>query len=116
MIGSKSWVVIAAIAALACASCERAEMKPGRLADGDYTPAAVAVNKPSVVSVDARTSALRRARVWEPPSTPIERADFSTNPPDPATPLPSDTVPCKFHNQEIGGLTPKFFCTLKGGE
>jgi hypothetical protein len=59
----------------------------------------------------ARVDALRRAVVWRQPAVPIERADLATTP----DALP-DELTCRFHVDELSGLTPKFECELRGGE
>jgi hypothetical protein len=59
----------------------------------------------------ARLDALRRAVVWRPPAVPIEKADLAATP----DALP-DEVTCRFHVDDLNGLTPKFECELRGGE
>ena len=59
----------------------------------------------------ARRDALRRAVVWQPPAVPIEKADLAATP----DALP-DEVACRFHVDDLNGLTPKFECELRGGE
>ena len=59
----------------------------------------------------ARLDALRRAVVWQAPAVPIEKADLASTP----GALP-DELSCRFHVDDLNGLTPKFECTLRGGE
>lgn len=59
----------------------------------------------------ARKDALGRAIVWQPPAVPIESADLSRTP----DALPEE-LRCRFHVDDVNGLTPKFECTLPDGE
>jgi hypothetical protein len=59
----------------------------------------------------SRVDALSRAIVWQPPATPIERADLSATP----NAAPEEFA-CRFHVDDLNGLTPKFECRLRGGE
>lgn len=60
--------------------------------------------------------AMRRARVWIEPSTPIEEAKLDRNP-DAADGFRRDEiVECRFKPGGIAGSTPKFDCELAGGE
>lgn len=63
-----------------------------------------------------REDALRRARVWRPPAVAIERANLRENPVGPTTFRTTDTVTCRFEPRQSSGVTPKFQCTLPGGE
>jgi hypothetical protein len=59
----------------------------------------------------ARLDALSRAVVWLPPAVPIGQADLARTPDG----LP-DELACRFHVDDLNGLTPKFECELRGGE
>jgi hypothetical protein len=58
----------------------------------------------------ARLDALRRARVWQEPAIPIERADLARD----HDALPDDLA-CRFELDEPNGTAPKFDCTLDNG-
>lgn len=61
-------------------------------------------------------AALRRARVWEEPAMPIEKAQLDRNP-DGAHSFDTDeVVECTFKPGFVAGSTPKFDCELAGGE
>ncbi len=60
-----------------------------------------------------REDALSRARVWNPPATPIAQFDFTANPP--AGFALTDDVECEFTVQKLSGRTPKFHCRLPDG-
>jgi hypothetical protein len=66
---------------------------------------------PAAWSEAARLDALSRAVVWQEPAVPIERADLSRTPGD-----AGDDLRCRFHVDDLNGLTPKFECALGGGE
>jgi hypothetical protein len=101
---------------MAAAACER----PGALGDlppGDYTPRPTERHlKVEGDAVRFRADALRRARVWQAPATPISEVDFERNPPGPDSFGTTDVVPCKFELKTSEGRTPKFQCILAGGE
>lgn len=61
-----------------------------------------------VVTDEQRTELLRRAQVWRPPQTPIDRAVFDG--------VNRDEVSCRFEVDDLGGTTPKFDCVLESGE
>jgi hypothetical protein len=60
--------------------------------------------------------AMRRARVWEEPATPIEDAKLDRNPDGPDGFAADDIVECRFTPAGVGGSTPKFDCELAGGD
>jgi hypothetical protein len=66
-----------------------------------------------LVSEQTRDSVLARARVWQEPASPIERADLSLNPPGPFR--DTDDVPCTFVAEDVSGTTPKFHCRTTDG-
>lgn len=107
---------VAVLALLAAGACRRDGGEP--LPPGDYTPrpAAQDLSLPSGDRERVRADALRRAKVWLPPATPIPAADFARNPPGPDTFGTTDVVPCKFELKSSEGRTPKFQCILAGGE
>jgi hypothetical protein len=71
---------------------------------------------PTGVSDVERDAILAAARVWTPPSTPIDAADLGRNPTSPWTLQASDEVSCQFVAEPVGGTTPKFNCRLPTGE
>ena len=60
--------------------------------------------------------AMRRARVWEEPATPIEEAKLDRNPDGGDGFAPDDIVECRFTPAGVAGSTPKFDCELAGGD
>ena len=65
------------------------------------------------VSSEVRERDLRRARVWRAPAIDPARAVLGQNPPD----FPDgQDLTCRFVLHHVGGRTPKFHCTLPGGE
>lgn len=60
--------------------------------------------------------AMRRARVWQEPSTPIDRAQLDRNPDDDHGFATDEVVECRFKPGGAAGTTPKFDCALPGGE
>ena len=71
---------------------------------------------PSAAAVKLREDALAAARVWEPPAVPIGEANLRENPVGPGGFSSTDEVTCRFSLEEVGGTTPKFYCTLPNGE
>src|SRR5688572_16018481 len=63
-----------------------------------------------------RDAALKAARVWFAPKVPIRSADFSVNTPGPKGFDANADVDCRFSLEPIGGMTPKFYCTLPDGD
>ena len=64
----------------------------------------------------AHDDALRRAQVWLPPETPVERANVRDNPDGPDFLVPGKTVSCRFRPGGVSGSTPKFDCELDNGD
>ena len=62
----------------------------------------------------ARTDALRRARVWAPVDS--AATDLAANPADPALTLSDPIVRCRYLDGPVRGTTTKFDCTLSDGE
>jgi hypothetical protein len=62
-----------------------------------------------------RAEALRKARVWTPPSS-GSAADLSSNPPDPSGMLSQPIVRCRYVDSAATGTTAKFDCALPDGE
>jgi hypothetical protein len=89
---------------------------PGKLPAGGYNPPALPQNASAELSLEDRSAALRRARVWQPPAIPIEQFDFSRNPAELGPIEPDATISCKYFPEKVGGLTPKFECILNGGQ
>ena len=88
----------------------RAMIAVGLVAFGLVSQARLSGDK-ALWSEAARTDALSRAIVWQEPATPLERANLSRTP----DALP-DEFACRFHVDDLNGLTPKFECALRGGE
>jgi hypothetical protein len=63
-----------------------------------------------------RDAALAAARVWAEPRVPPGSVDFSRNSPGTGGFDPAEDVDCDFSLEPIGGTSPKFYCTLPGGE
>jgi hypothetical protein len=66
--------------------------------------------KPLRVSRETRDELIARAKIWQPPSVPIERVDFAEH-----ADVESELI-CRFRVTELGGTTPKFDCILPSGE
>jgi hypothetical protein len=62
----------------------------------------------------ARTDALRRARVWA--SFDVTGVDLAANPADPAGTLSDPIVRCRYLDSPTRGTTAKFDCVLRDGE
>ena len=87
-----------------------------RLPAGEYEPRTEPGWKvPDAEAAAVREDALARARVWQRPPEPIERADFTRNSGDTGTLDPSLPLSCKFLPRATSGTTPKFDCILPGG-
>lgn len=65
---------------------------------------------------NARDEALASARVWHPPATPIAMANLRDNPAGPDAVRSDQDVSCRFVVRTVGGMTPKFYCELPGGD
>ncbi|HUG52179.1 MAG TPA: hypothetical protein VMR21_01200 [Vicinamibacteria bacterium] len=63
-----------------------------------------------------RLESLRRARVWAEPPQPISAADLAANPPGPGSFRTDEVLSCTFVLRHSDGWSPKFDCTLDGGE
>ena len=114
MIPRSALAILMLVAACAC----RRDGGGDPLPPGDYTPRP-AEHDLFLLSGDRariRADALRRAKVWHPPATPIPVADLAHNPPGPDTFGSTEVVPCKFELKSSEGRTPKFSCILAGGE
>lgn len=74
--------------------------------DGDRSD----VTRPKKVSADERADALRRARIWRAPATPIGQASFAGDPKSPRE------ISCRFQPGDLGGTTPKFDCVAEDGK
>jgi hypothetical protein len=110
-------LAIAVLALLAGGACDT-ERSGEPLPPGDYTPRP-AENSLTIPSGDrerVRADALRRAKVWREPATPIPAADFARNPPGPEAFGPATVISCKFELRSSEGRTPKFQCIHAGGE
>lgn len=60
--------------------------------------------------------ALRRARVWEEPATPIEEAKLDQTADGPGSFSADEIVECTFKPGPVSGTTPKFNCALPDGD
>jgi hypothetical protein len=108
---------VAVLALLAAGACRR-DGGGDPLPPGDYTPRPGDHHLwlPSGDRERVRADALRRAKVWHEPATPIPAADLARNPPGAGAFATTDVVPCKFELHASEGRTPKFQCILAGGE
>ena len=91
--------------------------------DPDSAPQVVAQAETAAgtsgVNADAaerRERALRAARVWYQPRTPIALVNLGDNPPGPDAFRSTETVACRFLAEPVGGTTAKFNCRLASGE
>lgn len=102
--GSTALRTSAVLLALLAAGCGAAEDRTTPAAEPAETDVAHA----------QREDALKRARIWAPPSTPVGEVSFSENPPGGFN--PDEEVTCTFVREPVGGTTPKFNCRLPAGE
>jgi hypothetical protein len=88
------------------------------LPPGDYTPrpSEHEISLPDGDRQRLRADALRRAKVWHAPPTPISAVDLAANPAGPGSFATTDVVPCKFELKSSDGRTPKFQCIRAGGD
>jgi hypothetical protein len=114
MIPRSAVAVLALLAAGACRGDDGGQPLP----PGDYwpKPADHHLSIPTGDQARVRADALRRAKVWHPPATPIPAVDFARNPPGPDSFGTTDVVPCRFELKSSEGRTPKFQCIRAGGE
>jgi hypothetical protein len=61
-----------------------------------------------------RAAALRSARVWQPPATPVSQARLDRNPTDHDALDEKAIVDCRLVVKTMSGTTPKFDCELPG--
>jgi hypothetical protein len=112
---SRRWLAPAILAA--AVACRR-DGGGDPLPPGDYTPRPTERDFP-IAKGDrerVRRDALRRAKVWLPPKTPITAVDFTRNPEGPGD-FPVDAeIPCRFELKSSDGRTPKFQCIAPGGD
>jgi hypothetical protein len=80
------------------------------------TGSAGVVNADPLVSAAQRDAALASARVWKEPPFPIADVRFGADDERPDWLDASHEVSCRFVPERVGGTTPKFYCTLEGGE
>jgi hypothetical protein len=110
-------LAVAVFILLAAGAC-RKDGGGDPLPPGNYTPRPedheLAI--PNAERERVRGDALRRARVWHEPATPIPAADLAGNPPGPDTLGTTEVIPCKFELKSSDGRTPKFQCIRAGGE
>jgi hypothetical protein len=101
-------VAVALFLSLAAAACR----------DHTEAPAAAAPAAPAPASGKAamRAAALAGARVWARPAVPPGSADFSVNTRGPGAFDANADVDCTYVLERSGGTTPKFQCTLAGGD
>lgn len=100
-------LLAASVLVLAAAACRETNRQPRK------EPA-----NPEAAETTAaqRDAALAAARVWMAPPVPPASADLSVNPPGPGAFDASADVECTFKVKKAGGTTPKFYCTLPGGD
>ena len=63
-----------------------------------------------------REEALAAARVWNEPPVPVADVRFGVDDERPDWLGTSREISCRFAPEPVGGTTPKFYCTLEGGE
>jgi hypothetical protein len=66
------------------------------------------------ITAEQRADAIRRAHVWT--KTNIPAMDIARGPQTHGAFAPGATVTCAYHEEVIGGNTPKFGCTLPGDD
>jgi hypothetical protein len=113
----KRHFVAALLALLGAGACRR-DGGGDPLPPGDYTPRPVEYDLfvPTGDRARVRADAVRRAKVWRPPTTPIASVDLTRNPPGPDSFGIGEVVPCKFELKSSEGRTPKFQCIVAGGD
>ena len=109
---------LALISALIVVGACRRDRGGEPLPPGDYTPRPSSNDLSAAGSDRARirADALRRAKVWLPPSAPIPSVDFTRNPPGPGGFDTDAVIPCRFELKSSEGRTPKFQCVVAGGD
>jgi hypothetical protein len=99
---------------LVAAGCAPASHLP----PGDYRPRephdTVALPPDRLAAL--REDALRRARVWQEPAVPVEKADLAVNPQGPGALRPDEVIVCRYHYNVSSGYAPKFRCVRDGGD
>ena len=98
----RGWLLWAVLVSFAAAPAVFAQRDPADKAE-------------SAAYAAAHDAALRRARVWSEPDTPIERAKLGDNPEGPEALAPNKAVSCFFRPGGVSGSTPKFDCELESG-
>ena len=63
---------------------------------------------------ESREALIARAQVWQ--DTPIAGKDLYRGPDGPGAFKPEDTIACAYRDEELGGASPKFACTLPDGD
>jgi hypothetical protein len=114
----RRWALLSVIAYLSASVALAAWLLPtGR----ELSPTPFASPHPHVTwplngekAEDARTAALRQARVWAPTDT--ARVDLAANPPDVTGTLSGPIVRCRYLDGPARGTTAKFDCVLPDGE
>lgn len=104
-----------ALLGLVASGCGRKPAAPAK-ADEKKEADEKKADAKKTVTPEQRNAALASARVWVAPKVPIGKADFSINTPGPKGFDANADVDCTFSLEPIGGKTPKFYCTLPGGD
>ena len=110
-------IVALVLLCIAGSGCSGRPRDPGQSnpVTNDETPASPS-KKQAPGAMELRERALRAARVWRSPATPIPAVDFADNPGGKVSFGAAESVSCRFVLDPVGGTTPKFNCELKGGE
>ena len=107
--GSQVLRVLNALTLAAAAACGRPEAP---VEDAGSVPA----RSSAFLPVAVREQALRSARVWHPPAIAVADAVLGRNPSGVTDFAHDRDLTCRFLVRDVGGTTPKFYCTLPGGE
>jgi len=110
---------IAVLLLLLVTGCRGSERRagPDTPAKTSAQPTASAANASDApVSAEQRAAALSSAQVWRAPAVPVGQANLKANPGGAGTFQESDDVDCRLVIKPMGGTTPKFDCTLAGGD
>lgn len=107
MAGSNTVRVVTTIVAAICGAAWQTAPHEGRAAPN----AAVAASKPAKhFTSKQRLDAIRRAQVWT--ATNVSEMDMKVGPQGKRRFVAGATIACDYAKHELGGSTPKFWCTV----